>query len=187
MQQNSYSNNNTNKQNNKSYIVLSEGLSCRCMARENPNKLPGSPSFLRTFNVSRLKPNIWVHSSKQISATWIGKYLLGSTIALGPKGTTIVQCCAGCSTTPRSGFAAEFHDLLNASVVIPGLRISNRALQRSSSAPSTLYVTAQIPNSFLTLGFDFTSSPCPFSWPHSFQFTLEVTFYKIYMVSHGVI
>lgn len=41
----------------KSWVthILLSGLSCRCIARENPNRLPGSPSFLMTWLVSRLK------------------------------------------------------------------------------------------------------------------------------------
>lgn len=38
-----------------SYIALSTGCSCRCMAMEKPNRLPGSPSLRTTLSGSRLK------------------------------------------------------------------------------------------------------------------------------------
>lgn len=47
------------------YILLSVGTSCRCRASENPNKLFGSPLFLITFSVSRLKAEMNPHSIKQ--------------------------------------------------------------------------------------------------------------------------
>lgn len=47
-----------------SNILLSDGLSCRCIAREKPNKLLASPVFLITLVVSRLKAEISVHPKK---------------------------------------------------------------------------------------------------------------------------
>jgi len=47
------------------HIVLSEGWSCRCKARENPKRLPGWPFFLRTFCVSRLNALVEVHMSNE--------------------------------------------------------------------------------------------------------------------------
>lgn len=46
------------------YILLSDGWSCRCMAREKPNKLFLSPVFLITLSLSRLKAEISVHPKK---------------------------------------------------------------------------------------------------------------------------
>lgn len=46
------------------HILLSTGCSCRCNAREKPKRLPGSPFFLNTFFVSKLKARVPAHSSK---------------------------------------------------------------------------------------------------------------------------
>lgn len=58
----------SNEDKINAYILLSDGRSCRCMAREKPNKLLASPVFLITFSVSRLKAEISVHPKKPRSS-----------------------------------------------------------------------------------------------------------------------
>ena len=50
------------------YILLSTGFNCLCIARENPKRLPGSPVFLMTFAVSRLNADNRLHSRIKTNA-----------------------------------------------------------------------------------------------------------------------
>lgn len=52
----------------KTYILVSAGSSCRCMAREKPKRLPGSPLFLCTFSASRLKAESRPHPKRNASS-----------------------------------------------------------------------------------------------------------------------
>lgn len=86
------------------HSFLLTGFSCWCSARENPNRLPGSPFFLRTcfVSVSRLKAEMWNgrqakrnHRSSRRPHHWIVMLVLLVQLSglANPIASSVVSSC----------------------------------------------------------------------------------------------
>lgn len=69
------------------YKTLWSGLSCWWKVRERPNRVPGSPSFLRIFWGSRLKASTGSRTCRSSSAAWACSSMAARFSTAGPERT----------------------------------------------------------------------------------------------------